>query len=334
MSDAVLDPVGPPPNPAKLTRHSRVGLLFGVLAAVIWGGFLTVSRHGIGEGLRGSDMAFLRYGTAGLLLLPVLLRRSPLTLCGIGWCRSLVLTLLAGPLFVLIGASGYLYAPLAHGAVIQLGVLTLASIALSACFLGERLRASRLVGLVVLVAGLATIAGPAIFSGGSLAWIGDLMFATAGAMFATFTVLIRRWKIAPLDATVVVSVLSAVTYSPSYLLLEGTARIASASPSILVEQVFVQGVLSGIIALFAFAQAVQRLGAGRAALFPALAPAVAILLGIPLIGELPTAGQWLGLGIASTGLLIALVTPAEAFSSPPPVDAAGVAAVISPKSHS
>ncbi|EOX6785745.1 DMT family transporter [Pseudomonas aeruginosa] len=334
MSNAALDPIETPADPTRLARYRRVGLLFGVVAAVIWGGFLTVSRHGIGEGLRGSDLAFLRYATAGLLLLPVLLRRSPSTLGGIGWRRGAGLALLAGPLFVLIGASGYLYAPLAHGAVIQLGVLTLASIALSAWLLGERLRPMRLLGLVVLVAGLATIAGPAIFSGGSRAWIGDLMFATAGAMFATFTVLVRRWKIAALDATVAVSVLSAVAYSPLYLLFEGTARLASASPSMLIEQVLVQGVLSGIVALFAFAQAVHRLGAGRAALFPALAPAVAILLGIPLVGELPAAGQWLGLAIVTAGLLVALRTPAQASSSPLPAATAGGVVATSPRSLS
>jgi len=260
----------------------------------------------MGAGLHASDLAFIRYAVAGAVLLPWVLTHSPRTLAGIGWRRCIVLSLLAGPLFVLIGASGYLFAPLAHGAVIQLGVLTLMSICLAALLLGERLRTSRLIGLGVIIAGLVTIAGPALLDGQSQAWIGDLLFAAAGSMFAVFTILVRRWKLQAFATTAVVSVLSGVIYSPLYLALTGTQRLSAAPIALLVEQGVVQGLLSGIVALFTFARAVHYLGAGRAALFPALAPAVAILLGIPLVGELPSLGQWCGLLICTFGLLIAL----------------------------
>ena len=46
----------------------RQGLAFGFLATVIWGGFLVASRYGLGAGLRVTDLAFLRYLTAGLIL--------------------------------------------------------------------------------------------------------------------------------------------------------------------------------------------------------------------------------------------------------------------------
>lgn len=291
---------------APIRRNTHYGIVFGTIAAVIWGAFLAVSRHGMGAGLHASDLAFIRYAVAGAVLLPWVLTHSPRTLAGIGWRRGIVLSLLAGPLFVLIGASGYLFAPLAHGAVIQLGVLTLMSICLAALLLGERLRTSRLVGLGVIIAGLVTIAGPALLDGQSQAWIGDLLFAAAGSMFAVFTILVRRWKLQAFATTAVVSVLSGVIYSPLYLALTGTQRLSAAPIALLVEQGVVQGLLSGIVALFTFARAVHYLGAGRAALFPALAPAVAILLGIPLVGELPSLGQWCGLLICTFGLLIAL----------------------------
>lgn len=291
---------------APSRRNTHYGIVFGTIAAVIWGAFLAVSRHGMGAGLHASDLAFIRYAVAGAVLLPWVLTHSPRTLAGIGWRRGIVLSLLAGPLFVLIGASGYLFAPLAHGAVIQLGVLTLMSICLAALLLGERLRTSRFIGLGVIIAGLVTIAGPALLDGQSQAWIGDLLFAAAGSMFAVFTILVRRWKLQAFATTAVVSVLSGVIYSPLYLALTGTQRLSAAPIALLVEQGVVQGLLSGIVALFTFARAVHYLGAGRAALFPALAPAVAILLGIPLVGELPSLGQWCGLLICTFGLLIAL----------------------------
>ena len=53
----------------------------------------------------------------------------------------------------------------------------------------------------------------------------------------------------------------------------------------LATQALVQGLLSGVVAVFAYGRAVARLGAARAAVFAAMVPAVAILLGIPVAGE-------------------------------------------------
>ncbi|MFL9911224.1 DMT family transporter [Paraburkholderia sp. RL17-337-BIB-A] len=284
----------------------RQGLAFGLLATLIWGGFLVVSRYGISAGLRATDLAFLRYLTSGVILLPWLLRHSPGRLAGVGWRRGMCLAVLAGPLFIVVSASGYRFAPLAHAAVIQLGMLTLVSIVLAAKMLGERPGAIRLAGLVVVVSGLAITAGPGLLHGSSTAWIGDMLFALAGSMWALFSLLQRRWGIAPLAATAVVSVLSAAVYTPVYLACTGLQIFSVAGPAVLVVQIIAQGVLSGVVALFAFSRAVQDLGPGRAALFPALSPGVAILLDIPVSGDLPSAVQLAGLGIMTTGLIIAV----------------------------
>jgi drug/metabolite transporter (DMT)-like permease len=287
-------------------RVRRQGLAFGLLATVIWGGFLVVSRYGVGAGLRVTDLAFLRYLTAGLILLPWLLRHSPYRLAGVGWRKGASLAFLAGPLFIIVGASGYRFAPLAHAAVIQLGMLTLVSMLFAALVLGERPTLKRLAGLAIVVAGLAVTAGPGLLRGSSTAWIGDLLFALAGSMWALFSVLQRRWGVAPLAATAVVSVLSAVVYAPVYLATEGLRIFSTISPTVLLVEIVAQGVLSGVVALFAFSRAVQDLGASRAALFPALSPGVAILLGIPVTGEVPSLIQLTGLAILTMGLVVAV----------------------------
>jgi drug/metabolite transporter (DMT)-like permease len=109
-----------------------------------------------------------------------------------------------------------------------------------------------------------------------------------------------------LTATAVVSVLSDAIYVPVYLVHAGLHALVSVSPVVIVVQVIAQGVLSGVVALFAFARAVQDLGPGRAALFPALSPGVAILLGIPATGDWPSAVQLAGLGLLTSGLVIAV----------------------------
>jgi drug/metabolite transporter (DMT)-like permease len=212
-----------------------------------------------------------------------------------------------------VGTSGYRFAPLAHGAVIQLGALTVASVLLASALIGERAGRHRLAGLSVIIAGLGVTAGPSLFAGGSTAWIGDLLFVAAAIMWALFTVLQRRWAIDPMAATAVVSVVSAAIYVPLYLSSQGLTRIAATNSAMLAEQILVQGVLSGVIAMFAFSRAVQDLGAGRAALFPTLAPAIAILAGIPLGGGVPTVFQAVGLLILSIGMLIAVIGSPLAF---------------------
>jgi len=308
---------GRAPAGASQQVRERFGIAFGLVAAFIWGAYLVVTRQGIALGMNAADLAFLRYATAGALLLPWLLRNGPLSLAGVGWLKGSLLALLAGPAFVLVGASGFLFAPLAHSAVIQLGTVTLMGIVLSAVMLGERPGSRRLSGMAVILLGLATTAGPGVLAAGSVAWKGDLLFACAGMMWAMFTVLQRRWQIPPIAATAIVSVLSGLFYGPGYLLTFGFKGLAPVGPMVLAQQIIVLGILSGVVALFAFARAVEYLGAGRASLFPALAPAIAIVLGIPVSGEIPTVWQVTGLLLLSAGLLLAIQAPAPSLQRPP-----------------
>ncbi|MEK7456341.1 MAG: DMT family transporter [Pseudomonadota bacterium] len=290
-------------------RQERQGIVFGLVASLIWGGYIAVTHQGMSAGLTSWDLAFLRFAVAGIVLLPWWLSHAPLTLAGIGLMRGIVLALLAGPLFVLVGASGFLFAPLAHSAVIQLGMVTLMGILLARIFNAERQTGRRALGTAFIVAGLAVTAGPSLLLASSQAWKGDMLFALAGTMWAIFTVLQRRWKVDALAATATVSVVSALIYVPLYLFWKGGGRLLEVSPLLLLQQAVMLGVLAGGVALFAFGRAVQLLGAARASIFPALAPAVAILLGIPLSGTVPTPWQLAGLVTLSIGLLLGVQSP-------------------------
>ena len=83
-------------------------------------------------------------------------------------------------------------------------------------------------------------------------------------------------------------------------------RLLAASPAMLGAQALVQGLLSGVGAVIAFTKAAALLGTARAAVFPAMVPAVAIQLGVPIAGEIPTLLQLAGVGIVTLSLLIAL----------------------------
>src|SRR5262245_4705913 len=124
--------------PASTAARARRGLLLGLVAALIWGGYLAFARAGVAEGLRPEDFALLRFGVAAIIMLPYLLKNGVATLAGVGWGRGFVLALFAGPLFMLLIPAGFLYAPLPHGAVIPPSSTVVCSLLMAAIFLGDR----------------------------------------------------------------------------------------------------------------------------------------------------------------------------------------------------
>lgn len=296
----------PPAGRAVFASPTAKGIGLGLAAAAIWGAYLAMAKAGVSAGLTAGDIAFIRYSVAGAIMAPWLLANGIRSCGGVGWRRAAILSLLVGPLFILIGVGGYSFAPLAHGAVMQPAALTILSLALAALFLKEPPTPARLVGVAGMLAGLATIAGPGLWKCDALTPIGDAMFLAAGGMWAIFTLLTKLWKVGPLQATAVVSVLSAAVYAPGYIALVGLDRLLAASPAMLGAQALVQGLLSGVVAVIAFTKAAALLGTARAAVFPAIVPAVAILLGVPIAGEIPTRLQLAGVGVVTLSLLVAL----------------------------
>ena len=59
------------------------------------------------------------------------------------------------------------------------------------------------------------------------------------------------------------------------------------------------------MAVLAYSRAAALLGSGRAAFFGALVPGAASLLAIPVLGEVPSALQVLGIVAVVSGLLVA-----------------------------
>ena len=66
-----------------------------------------------------------------------------------------------------------------------------------------------------------------------------------------------------------------------------------------------QGVFAGAGAVFLFTRAVILLGAGRAALFPALVPPFTLLIGFIALGEAPSVSQLIGLVVVVIGFWLA-----------------------------
>jgi drug/metabolite transporter (DMT)-like permease len=228
------------------------------------------------------------------------------SLAGIGWPRGLTLLMVGGPVFAWLQFAGYRYAPLAHGAIINPSTVAILGTIAAAVFLKERMSVHHLAGTASVIGGIVLLGWDrGADRTDQHAWIGDLMFLASAVLWACFTVLLRYWRLSAVRAVAVVSVLSTIILLPVYAISGELRSLLATSSSVLVTQGLVQGVLQGSVGTTAYSHAIRVLGVSRAVLFPASIPALAILLGIPLIGERPSAIQFAGLGVVTAGLVVA-----------------------------
>ncbi|MBS0243327.1 MAG: DMT family transporter [Proteobacteria bacterium] len=296
------------PQPSQRPPSLAMGYAFGMTMALGAATSFAMARAGALRGLAPEDMILARAAVAGIVMLPFLVRWGLPTLAGIGWRRGLLLILTGGPLFAFLQTGGYTFAPLAHGAAIAPSTVTILSTLGAVAFLGERLTRWHVVGGMTVIAGVVLVSwhGLAASSGTDTAWIGDLMFASSSMLWAVFTLLMRRWRLDPVRATAVVAVLTALVVMPSYFAYHGFHRLMALPADALLAQGLVQGLLQGVITLLAYSKAIAILGVSRAVLFPAIVPAISILIGIPLVGEFPDASQIAGLALVTFGILAAM----------------------------
>ena len=292
------------PHAAATAGIPWAGILAGLAAAAIWGAWPVASRFGVQQTLTPMDLTMLRFLVAGVLLLPIVLRRGH---GGLGWGRAVVLAVGAGAPYMLVTSSGFTFAPAGHGGLIIPGFMLTTSTIVGWFVLKDAPDRMRWLGLAIVLTGILTMASAAVLdtTGFDALWKGHLLFACGGLLWASYTVASRKWSVEPLHATALVSVLSLIMFSPVYLIRRGTAFL-DAPVGELVFQGLAQGVFSAVLALIFYTKAVSILGAGRAAVFGALVPGLAALFAYPALGEVPSMRHLIGLGLVAVGTILAL----------------------------
>ncbi|MBV8778866.1 MAG: DMT family transporter [Alphaproteobacteria bacterium] len=268
----------------------------------LWAAWIVAVRLGIRTSLTPWDITALRFGVAGLILLPYLLKKG-LAFDRLGWL-GLSGILLGGAPAVLVSYGGLVFAPAAHAASLFTALIPLYVATLAAVVLGEPFSVAKRLGLVLIVAGVLGIVWGAGGAIGSRQNIGHVMFISAGLMFAAYTVAMRKARLDGLHAAAIAAVGSLIAFVPAYAIFSG-AHLFSAPSHDLVLQAFVHGVLVAVISLMLYGRAVSLLGASNGSAFAALGPAVTALLAIPLLGEWPATTDWIAMIMISAGVYIA-----------------------------
>lgn len=289
------------------------GLSVGLIAASIGALYTVFARWGIARGLSSPDLTVLRFGVAGLIMLPVLALACLRDLAQFTtrWRIWLLVALLAGTPFGLLMFGALQFAPSSHAAVFPFTAMSVMGMVLGAVVLGDRMTLRRVAGIAVVLTGLVLVSGLEASSLTLRAAIGDTMFVLAGTLWAGFGIVLRKHRLDPLLATAVISISALLTYVPVYFWYTGATGLMAVESSVFWTEVLVQGVIAGAGTLYTYSKMVSLLGASRAAVFPALAPGLAALMAWPVLGHVPAWPEAMGLLLVMTGLIVAVTTSAS-----------------------
>ncbi len=302
--------------PCSINDRSQLakGLAVGLVAASIGALYTVFARWGIARGLSSPDLTVLRFGVAGVLMLPVMALACwrDLAQFTARWRIWLLLALLAGTPFGLLMFGALQFAPPSHAAVFPFTAMSVMGMVLGSVVLGDRMTPRRMLGIAVVLIGLVLVSGLEASSLTLRASVGDAMFLAAGTLWAGFGIVLRKHRLDPLLATAVISISALLTYVPAYFWFTGAAGLMAAEPSVFWTEVLVQGVVAGAGTLYTYSKMVSLLGASRAAVFPALAPGLAALMAWPVLGHVPAWPEAMGLLLVMTGLIVAVTSSTSA----------------------
>lgn len=286
-----------------LDKNKIIGAGFGLLAAVIWGAWPVFSKLAANDNLLAVDITALRFGVAGCLLLPVLLYQG-IKLKQIA-TKGIMLALGAGAPYVLLATTGLTLAPNAHfGIIAPTSMLAFTALG-SILWLNEPVSTARVVGILLILTGIVVVGGNGLGDISVDTLLGDLMFLGCGMLWASYTLLCRRWNINPWTATALVSVVSMGFYLPVYW-LGFNSQLSQQPLNTLVFHGVFQGIVVAILALYFYSKAISLLGSSNSAIFTALVPPVSLLLGAIVLNEQISLVEYLGLSFVCAGMLFAL----------------------------
>jgi drug/metabolite transporter (DMT)-like permease len=285
-----------------VNRDAVIGVAAGFTVMLLFAGMLVVSRFGATSSLTVYDMAGLRFGIAGLCTLPIILRMR--------WPRleiwkMLVIAATSGSPFALFLFGGMSFAPVAHGGIVTNGAMPVIAAGIAWFVFGNRLSGWRVVGIVMIVSGVLATGWDALANGMPGQWRGHLLFLGAAACNATFLTTVRGWGITALQSLIIVNGINLLLYVPLWLLFLPSNLAATPWPEIALQGVY-QGIVAAFFASIMIAHAARMLGGMRQAAMMSGAPAVAVLIAISALGEIPSTISIIGVVVVTVGILVAL----------------------------
>ena len=285
-------------------RNTIIGTAAAIAVVFFWSGWILVSRFGVVNSLTPFDVAGLRFGVAGLLVLPYVILKK--TWRGLTPLSGLVVFVGSGAPYAMLTYFGLYFAPAAHGGVFLNGSLPIFTALVGWLWLGQKSHRSQNIGLGIILVGVVLVGYEGFTSSvGEYVWLGDALLLTAICLFALFMVGTKVWQVLPGHILFAATVLGMVVYVPLWLLWL-PSNIVNAPWSEITLQAAYQGLVPSILGISCVSISVRNIGADMAAVFMSAVPAVAALAAIPILGEVPGVPAWIGMVTVTLGILLAL----------------------------
>ena len=284
----------------SLSPRTR-GIAFIMFSVLVWSGWMVISGYGVRSGLSAYDITALRFGTAGIILFPILLKKG-FRLGPWGIWGGIWLAFMMGAPYNIIAIWGMKMAPTSHASLINTFMVLMTTLG-GVVLLREKTSALRITGLLISIAGVFCLLTAKSTGASENMLLGHVLFIVSGCIWAVYAVSAKSWKIDPMHTTAAVCFYSGAIYVPIYLLFI-PSQMSMANLDAAVFQAVFQGVINSVFALLCFNRAIQLLGASTSSAFLPLIPALATVVSIPVLGQVPNAQEWLGVALACGGVFL------------------------------
>ncbi|MGB0438565.1 MAG: DMT family transporter [Paracoccaceae bacterium] len=278
-----------------------IGLASAIGVIFVWSGFVVFSRAGVTTALTPYDVSALRFIVAGLATLPIAVMWWPRHL---PWqVQALVAITGPGIIYSLLMFTGLSQASAAYGGVFANGSLPVFTALVVLLVTGVAPTVRQGLAIAVIFGGGAILGWRGMSAGSGDVLAGIAMFLAASAVLAVYIFALRHWQLAPKQALALVNLPNAVVFVPVWYVALPSGLAETPWQTVVFHALF-QGLGPGFLAVILFALSARHLGATLTAGFSAVVPATATLLAIPVLGEVPTTPEWVGIGVVSAGLVM------------------------------
>ena len=284
---------------------SRRGWLLFCVLSVIWGIpylFIKIALEGVSAPL----LVFARTAIAAAILLPIALRRGMIRPALRSWPLILAFAVLeiGGPWFLLGDAEQHISSSLAGLLIAAVPLIS----TLVTWRLGDRsaLDPRRLLGLLVGMAGVVAVVGLDVGNASPL-HMGEVLVVAVG--YAVAPIMANR-RLADVPILAIIS-LSLTAVAVAYVLAAVFSHPHSWPHANVIAAILTLGLVCTASAFLLYFALIAEVGPVRSTIITFINPAVAVLLGIVVLGEPFTAGLAIGFPLVLAGSWLSTRKPAE-----------------------
>lgn len=281
-----------------------LGLLAALLSSALGGTAVVATRY-LADTLDPLTIGAVRFGGGFLVLLVLALRERHRWPKRQDWPGAAALGLLFFGLFPVLFNAALIYTTAARGAL-ALSTLPLLTMIVGALLGVEPPTMRKSVGVLIAMAGVGIALVTSLTAAPPDAWRGDLIMVTAASCMALYNVWSRPFiaRSGPIPFAAFGMGIGATCLLAISTLSDGLARLTTLSAPQWTTAGYL-AIVGGALIFFLWAFALGRTAPTLVAVFVAVNPLTAAILGLPLLGEPVSANLVVGLSAVLAGIGIA-----------------------------